>query len=237
MTLTLDRQNTYRARYRALHPNWRPATEVYESLIRQRLRPGARLLDLGCGRGGVLEQLADAVTQPIGLDPDLSSLRQHRLPDLWRAVALADALPLGDGCIDLLVCSWVFEHLADPARTLAEVRRVLRPGGCLIFLTPNAHSLVVRLNRLMRPLQRALVPRLYGRTEADTFPVLYRINTPPRIAALASGAGLNCDLLRLIEDPSYLAFNPLLFRLSMSLARFTPPVHIVGVLGRPVDQT
>ena len=233
MTLTLDRQNTYRERYRALHPTWRPATEVYESLIRQRLRPDTRLLDLGCGRGGVLEQLADAVTQPIGLDPDLSSLRQHRLPDLSRAVALADALPVCDECIDLLVCSWVFEHLADPARVLAEIRRVLRPGGCLVFLTPNAHSLVVRLNRVLRPLQRALVPRLYGRTEADTFPVRYRINTLPRIAVLAAGAGLDGDLLRLVEDPTYLAFNPLLFRLSVTLARLTPPVHIVGVLSRP----
>jgi SAM-dependent methyltransferase len=233
MTLSLDRQDTYRERYRARHPNWRPATEVYESLIRQRLRPGACLLDLGCGRGGVLEQLGDAVARPIGLDPDWPSLREHRLPGLPRAVALAEALPLCDECVDLLVCSWVFEHLADPARALREIRRVLRPGGCLVFLTPNASSLVVRLNRLLRPLQRALVPRLYGRVEADTFPVLYRINTLPQIAALAAGARLNCDLLRRVEDPTYLAFNPFLFRLSVTLARITPPVHIVGVLSKP----
>jgi len=48
--------------------------------------------------------------------------------------------------------------------------------------------------------------------------------------ALAQNAGLHCDLLRQIEDPSYLAFNPLLFRASLILTRLTPPVHLAGVL-------
>src|SRR5207237_6953801 len=94
MTLSLERQNAYRAQYRARRPGWRPATEVYEELIRQRLRPGMRILDLGCGRGGVLEQLGEAVSRPIGLDPDLRSLREHRFSGLPRAVALAEALPI-----------------------------------------------------------------------------------------------------------------------------------------------
>src|SRR5258706_7816481 len=107
MTLSLDQQNTYRARYRARRPGWQPATEVYETLIRERLRPGMCVLDLGCGRGGVLEQLGEAVSKPIGLDPDPESLREHRLPNLPRAVARAEALPLCDGSVDILTCSWV----------------------------------------------------------------------------------------------------------------------------------
>ncbi len=235
MALSLDRQNRYRAQYRASHPAWQPATEVYERLIRERLTPGTRVLDLGCGRGGVLEQLGDAVARPIGFDPDWRSLREHRLPGLSRAAAVADQLPLRDACIDLVVCSWVFEHLADPGRVLAEVRRVLRPGGSLIFLTPHAHSLVVRLNRALRPFQQTLVPRLYARAEADTFPVVYRINDRAEIQRLAAGVGLRCDRLRLVEDPTYLAFNAWLFRLSVLLARVTQPVHLVGVLSRPPD--
>jgi len=230
MTLSLDRQNAYRAQYRVLHQGWQPATEVYESLIRQRLRPGSRVLDLGCGRGGVLEQLGEAVTFPVGFDPDLQSLREHRLQQLPRACALADSLPLRDSSVDIVVCSWVLEHLAAPAKVFAEVRRVLRPGGAFIFLTPNANSLVVLLNRVLRPLQNTLVPRLYGRAESDTFPVTYQANTPERIMALAQNAGLHCDLLRQIEDPSYLAFNSLLFRASLILTRLTPPVHLAGVL-------
>jgi SAM-dependent methyltransferase len=230
MTLSLERQNAYRARYRALHPHWLPATEVYEKLIRQWLKPESRVLDLGCGRGGVLEQLGDGVAQPIGFDPDWQSLREHRLPNLPRAVAFADNLPLCAGSIDVVVCSWVLEHLAAPEKVFVEVRRALRPGGAFIFLTPNALSLVAIINRLLRPLQHSLVPRLYGRAEADTFAVHYRANTPAQLMDLAKQSGLHADLIQQIEDPSYLAFNPLLFRVSTVLARFTPPVHLIGVL-------
>jgi ubiquinone/menaquinone biosynthesis C-methylase UbiE len=232
MTLSLDRQNAYRAQYRAQNPGWRPATEVYEYLIRQKLRTGMRVLDLGCGRGGVLEQLGDAVSHPVGLDPDVISLREHRIAGLPRAAAMADSIPLRDSCVDVLVCSWVLEHVADPMRVFGEIRRVLRPGGYSVFLTPNATSPIALMNRVLRPLQQTLVPRLYGRAEADTFPVLYRANTLRQLAALAKGAGLRVESIVRVADPTYLAFNPLLFRLSMMLARVTPPVHLVGVLAR-----
>jgi ubiquinone/menaquinone biosynthesis C-methylase UbiE len=232
MTLSLDRQNAYRAQYRAQNPGWRPATEVYEHLIRQKLRPGMRVLDLGCGRGGVLEQLGEAVSNPIGFDPDLISLREHRIAGLPRAAALADSIPLRKSCIDLIVCSWVLEHVADPGRVFGEIRRVLRPGGCFVFLTPNATSPIALMNRVLRPLQQTLVPRLYGRAESDTFPVLYRANTLRRLTALATGTGLRTEAILRVDDPTYLAFNPLMFRLSAALVRVTPPVHLVGVLAR-----
>jgi SAM-dependent methyltransferase len=232
MTLSLDRQNAYRERYRRHRPGWRPATEVYEALIREHLRPDMRVLDIGCGRGGVLEQLGELVAQPVGIDPDPVSLRQSRLPDLPRAAASSDRLPFHEGCIDMVLSSWVFEHLVNPAQTFGEIRRVLKPGGRAIFLTPNARNPVVLLNRLLRPLQRMLVPRLYGRAEVDTFPVRYRANTRARLSRLAADAGLNCERLLLVEDPTYLAFTPWLFRLSLMLARISPPIHLVGVLAK-----
>ncbi|MEP7288249.1 MAG: methyltransferase domain-containing protein [Chloroflexota bacterium] len=230
MTLSLARQNAYRAEYQARRPDWRPATEVYESLIRAHLKPDASVLDLGCGRGGVLEQLGDAVDHAFGFDPDFDSLREHRVPQLPRAVALSEHLPLRDNTIDIVTCSWVLEHLEQPAQVFAEIKRVLRPGGCFIFLTPNATSLVAWMNRTLKPLQQMLVPRLYGRAESDTFPVRYRANTRSQIIALATQTGLQCETLCQIEDPTYLAFSPLLFHLSMALSRYTPPVHLVGTL-------
>ena len=219
-----------------MRPGWRPATEVYEALIRERLAPGAAVLDLGCGRGGVLEQLGAAVDHPLGLDPDHRSLAEHRLPDLPRFAAVSDAIPLCAASVDLVLSSWVLEHLPDPARTFNEVGRVLRPGGAFIFVAPGANSPAALLNRVLQPLQRWLVPLLYGRAEDDAFPVAYRANTRRQVEALARGAGLALDTFRHIEDPTYFAFHPLIFRLNAVLVRVLPRAvvrplaeHFVGV--------
>lgn len=223
MPLSLDQQNAYRAQYARLHQGWRPATEVYEALIRERLRPGMRVLDLGCGRGGALEQLGAAVDHPLGVDPDHLSLVEHRLPDLPRIVATAGAIPLVAESVDIVISSWVLEHLPDPARTFRDVARVLRPGGAFVVLAPGAWSPAALLNRTLRPLQTRLVPLLYGRAEQDAFPVVYRANTLPQITALARDAGLRVETFRAIEDPTYFAFHPLIFRLNAALARRLPP--------------
>jgi len=236
MPLSLDRQNAYRRRYAALRPGWRPATEQYEALIRQYLRPGMRVVDLGCGRGGVLEQLGPAADRPLGLDPDLRSLVEHRLPDLPRAVASADAIPLPAASVDLALSSWVLEHLPDPARTFREVARILRPGGAFVFVAPSAHSPAALLNRALHPLQARLVPRLYGREESDAFPVMYRANTRRQIEALARAAGLECRAFHHVEDPTYFAFHPLIFRLNAALVRALPRgmyEHIVAAYAKP----
>ncbi len=232
MPLSLDQQNAYRARYARMRAGWQPATEIYEALIRARLTPGARVIDLGCGRGGALEQLGAAVAHPVGVDPDHESLVEHRLPDLPRIAATADAIPLANGCADVVISSWVLEHLPDPARTFREVARVLQPGGAFVFLAPGAWSPAALLNRALKPLQTRLVPLLYGRAEDDAFPVVYRANTQPQVERLARDAGLTLCIFRHIEDPTYFAFHPLLFRVNAALARTLPDrmaEHFVGV--------
>ncbi len=231
MPLSLDKQNVYRAQYAAKRRGWRPATEQYEALIRELLRPDQRVLDMGCGRGGVLEQLGAAVACPVGIDPDHLSLVEHRLPEMPRAVALSDAIPLPDASVDLVVSSWVLEHLQDPARTFREVARVLRPGGALVFITPSASSPAALLNRVFGRFQGWLVPLLYGRDESDAFPVVYRANAHRQLDRLAQGAGLQPHTFKQIEDPTYFAFHPLLFRLSAAAARVMPArmrEHIVA---------
>jgi SAM-dependent methyltransferase len=230
MTLSLERQNRYRERFRAAHRGWEPATDVYEKFIRGLLRPGMTVLDIGCGRGGVFEQLGTAVDKPVGIDPDGTSLVEHRIPTLPRAAARADKIPFRDGSIDIILCSWVLEHVENPDQVFSELARCLTVAGKFVFLTPNARSAVTVLNRLLRPLQRQLVARLYGRAEVDTFPVVYKANTPAAIQALAARHGLSVAVLKRIEDPTYLAFNPALYRASVLLSRVTPPVHLVGIL-------
>ena len=72
--LTLDDQNKLRETYRLAHPAWMPATERYAQTVQTLLTSKSRLLDLGCGRGGLIEQLSHSLTNAVGIDPDFVSL-------------------------------------------------------------------------------------------------------------------------------------------------------------------
>jgi len=229
--LSLERQEAYRRRYAHMRAGWRPGSQVYQALVAAHLTPDSRVLDLGCGRGGVMERLHPRAGFVAGLDPDLSSLREHRAPALARSGGLAEALPYADSTFDLVCCSWVLEHLPEPERAFTEAARVLTAGGHFVFLTPNRCHPLVTFNQALRWARGRLVGHLYDRAEADIFPAFYRANTPAQIEQLARAAGLERVSLRFVGDPTYLAFNEVLFRLGCLLARVMPRrmrVHLVG---------
>ena len=231
--LPLDRQNRFRERYRREHPAWRSSGDEFEALARQRLGPDSRVLDLGCGRGGVMELLWPRVRSAVGVDPDFASLRQHRAT-LPLVCGRGEALPFATGRFDVAIGLWVLEHLPQPELALESVRRVLAPGGRFLFLTPNSDHPVLIANRFswaFPAVQKVLVPRLYGRSEADTFRVRYRANTPARLRQLAAATGFTIASQRTISDPTYLAFSEPGYRLGVWLENMLPPsryVHIVG---------
>jgi hypothetical protein len=97
--------------------------------------------------------------------------------------------------------------------------------------------LIHRVGRGLPSLQRRLVPRLYGRIEADTFPVRYRANTDAAIRAHAEACGFEIHEIRVVPDPTYLALNGFLFRASVISERIMPKgwgIHLLGELVRPV---
>ena len=99
-----------------------------------------RLLVVGAGRGDDLDVLPPEVTEVIALEPD-RAMRAALLP---RAAAAsvgvhvlsgsATALPLADASVDTVLCALVLCSVDDPAAALAEIRRVLVPGGRLHLL-------------------------------------------------------------------------------------------------------
>ncbi len=222
-----------------MRPGWRTSNEQLEAMVRSYLTPGATVLDLGCGRGGVVELFWRDVKLAAGIDPDEPSLAERRMRGMPVVTGRGEDLPFAGESFDLIVSLWVLEHLRVPEIVFGEVQRVLRPGGHFVFLTPNLRNPLLAFNRLGRSLpqlQRRLVPRLYGRVEADTFPVQYRANTERTIRSLARGAGLEVAELRVVPDPTYLAFNGLMFRASVISDGLLPAgwgIHLLGNLTRP----
>jgi SAM-dependent methyltransferase len=239
--LSLENQNVWRERYRQEHPGWQPGTEVYAELVRAHLRPGSRVLDLGCGRGGLVEQLAGEGFDPgrfVGVDPDWLSLAAHRLENMPRVQAFSAALPFAGSRFDLIFASWLLEHLPEPEIDLRQIGRLLRPGGVFVFITPNRRHPLSAANRFFGRWGRRqgqLVERFYGRVAADTFPTYYRANSAADLSRLAAAAGLQVKQVQAIADPTYLAFNGFFYRLACGVDSILPAdrqIHLVGCLVR-----
>ncbi|WP_158887627.1 class I SAM-dependent methyltransferase [Amycolatopsis anabasis] len=104
------------------------------------LRNGMRVLDVGCGPGSITAGLAVTGCRVLGVDAALSRERLVRATPSSTVDFIAAsvyALPLPDGCADLVFAHALFEHLSRPAAALAELRRVLRPGGALALSTSD----------------------------------------------------------------------------------------------------
>jgi ubiquinone/menaquinone biosynthesis C-methylase UbiE len=110
--------------------------------FRQRVIGAAegRVLEIGIGSGLNLPLYGSAVKSVIGLEPSAELLRmaRARAEAATRPITLldasAEAIPLDSGSVDTVVTTWTLCTIPDAARALAEMHRVLRPGGTLLFV-------------------------------------------------------------------------------------------------------
>ena len=121
---------------------------VYEHVHRyafaRRYAAGRRVLDVACGEGYGSAILAAGAASVVGVDIDAQTVAHARttyasLANLTFVEGSAAALPLADASVDLVVSFETLEHLeaGDQPRMLAEVARVLAPGGALVLSAPN----------------------------------------------------------------------------------------------------
>jgi len=123
------------------------------AFLRSEVRPGDRALDVGCGTGEFTAALAQAGAHAIGVDVAEAALERARARHAeldFRLVPIDGPLPFEDGAFELAWASEVIEHVADTARWLSEVRRVLAPRGRLLLTTPSHGRLLLALGGIER---------------------------------------------------------------------------------------
>ena len=131
-----------------------------------------RVLEIGCGSGWQLAHMKQAGWDTLGLDFDPAAAAAARGRGLDVRVGDVRDLHLDAGSFDAVVMAHVLEHVFDAVGLLAECRRLLKPGGRLVSITPNARSLG---HRFYKSAWRGL--------------------EPPRHIAVFTAGGLNvaCD--------------------------------------------
>ena len=104
---------------------------------------GKKVLDLGCAGGFMAEALTQKGAEVTGIDPAAQAGEAARTrarnvgQDIRYDIGVGEDLPYADGVYDAVVCVDVLEHVSDLSQVLAEVERVLRPGGLFLFDTIN----------------------------------------------------------------------------------------------------
>lgn len=189
-----------------LYPNYGGNWDnlLFREAILKTLAPDNCILDLGSG-AGIVEYMnfRGKAAKVCGVDPDE---RVKSNPYLDEAkVGFADKIPYPDNTFDLVFATHVLEHLERPAAVFVEVARVLKPGGIFLVKTPNKWHYIPLMARLTPHSFHEFFNRLRGREGVDTFPTLYRANTPEAIREFADIAALFVREIHLIEGrPEYM---------------------------------
>ena len=128
-------------------------------MLSSHIRPGMQILELGCGTGYLTKKLAGtgASVTAIDISPELLKVARAECADanVNFMVENACAMTFPDETFDSVIGSSVLHHL-DVPRVLAEIRRVLRPGGTLYFTEPNLLNPQIALQKKIPALKRRM---------------------------------------------------------------------------------
>lgn len=151
---------------------------------------GSQLLDLGSGTGAALPALAGY--QVVGLDPEAAMLRISPIRN--KVVGYGESLPFPDASFDAVFSAYVFRNLTSVDDTLAEIHRVLKPGGkaAIVDLGRPKNRWLAKLHRAGSALVLPVIGALVGGRESYRY--LHRsLDKLPPAEELFSGGPLSVE--------------------------------------------
>jgi len=163
------------------------ARQRAETLACLHPEPGAHLLDVGCGPGFLVREMADAVGaqgRAVGIDTsrqmlDLAERRITEVPQAEVAEAGVEAMPFPDAEFDAASCVQVLLFVPDPAKALGELNRVLKPSGRLAVIETDWRGAIVHAE------DDALSRRMFAAWDAAQV----NPNLPVRLKPMLENAG------------------------------------------------
>ncbi|MDJ0904992.1 MAG: class I SAM-dependent methyltransferase [Woeseiaceae bacterium] len=97
-------------------------------------------VDIGCGSGGISYHLAPAFRSVTGVDPEPWQRWQEftdKRSNLSFVESSIESLGIDDDSVDVVICNQVYEHVPSPTQLIAQIHRILKPGGVCYFAGPN----------------------------------------------------------------------------------------------------
>ncbi len=149
------------------------------------LRPGERVLDVACGTGIIARAAVRAGCSVTGIDvaPDMIDAARATEPTIDWHVGDAQALRFDGGTFDVVTCQMGLMFLEDRAQAVAEMRRVLAPGGRVVVSTPGA------IQPFFEVIERAITGNI-GSELGGFVRAVFSMPDPESLAALLRDAGL-----------------------------------------------
>lgn len=191
---------------------------MFERLLSQevsQLNKTHTVLDIGCGSGigrrsEPQEEIARQVGTLLGVEPDPEVEVPACFKKVWRSV-LEDA-DIPQSSVDLAYSFMVMEHVENFDGYMKRLADVMRPGGVYIGATINAKCFFARVARVTACLgiQEKVLTIARGRREVEEYhyPAVYRMNTEPRLRALAAEYGFSrCEIFA-VDSNEWFAYFP-----------------------------
>jgi SAM-dependent methyltransferase len=168
------------------------------ALLTDRWRPGIRVLEVGSGSGGAAEW-TDA--EIVGVDPAFERTSERKRPNLIEHPGSVTAIPMPDASFDAVLCLDMLEHVppADRAQAIAELVRVLAPGGRLLLTFPSGPD-AEKLDRWLAGAYEARkgVPHPWAAEHLDL-----GLPDANEIAALARATGAHVEVRTNLWAPAW----------------------------------
>ena len=218
-----------------IFPEFRDAGAIYCDFLDAHIEEGDKILNAGCGEQAHAEPFFKRAGEVIGID----KIEPERVPSYLDQFLRADLirLPLPDSFFDVIVAEWVFEHLQKPEAVLNEFKRILKPGGKIIFMTTNINSFLGTISLMTPTFFHKFTKKVFlGIKESDTFPTKYKINTPKKVEKIFKSAGYEKLELKTVAALGYWRFSQSFLTRAAKLARkkyqknkTAHGFHIIGV--------